>query len=184
MSYPGVLLTGGASRRLGRDKSTLVFHGETLAARAARVLAAVCDPVVEAGPGVSGLVAVQEDPPGAGPLAGVLAAVELLGVTGPVLLLACDMPFVEVPLLELIANWPGDGSVVPVADGNFQYACCRMSAAALDEALVVVRAGGYSLRSVLDATCEHIPESAWRAVAPEHAFRDIDTPDDLASLGL
>ena len=34
----GVLLTGGASSRMGTDKARLVVNGETLAARAARVL--------------------------------------------------------------------------------------------------------------------------------------------------
>ena len=47
-------MTGGASRRLGRDKATLMYQGETLAVRAARVLSEVCDPVIEVGPGVSG----------------------------------------------------------------------------------------------------------------------------------
>jgi molybdenum cofactor guanylyltransferase len=36
----GVLLTGGASRRLGVDKATLPYRGETLAERAARVMRA------------------------------------------------------------------------------------------------------------------------------------------------
>ena len=58
----GVLLTGGASRRMGTDKARLVVDGETLAARSARVLAAVCEPVIEVGPGVSGLPAVEEEP--------------------------------------------------------------------------------------------------------------------------
>ena len=75
----GVLLTGGASRRMGTDKARLVVNGETLAARSARVLTAVCDPVVEVGPGVSGLPAVLEEPPGAGPLVALLAGVGALG---------------------------------------------------------------------------------------------------------
>ena len=75
----GVLLTGGASRRMGVDKARIVVNGETLAARSARVLASVCDPVVEVGSGVSGLPAVQEEPSGAGPLVAMLAGVGALG---------------------------------------------------------------------------------------------------------
>ena len=52
---PALLLTGGASRRMGTDKATIEFRGETLAARAARVLAEVCDPVIEVGTGVTRL---------------------------------------------------------------------------------------------------------------------------------
>src|SRR5712692_7095438 len=95
VTVAGVLLTGGASRRMGRDKALLVVDGRTLAERGAELLAAVADPVVEVGPGHSGLAAVQEDPPGSGPLAGLCAgAAELgrLGHDGSVLLLAVDMP--------------------------------------------------------------------------------------------
>ncbi len=45
----GVLLTGGASRRMGRDKARLVVNGETLATRSARVLAAAVAFVVRIG---------------------------------------------------------------------------------------------------------------------------------------
>src|SRR3954470_9716556 len=94
----GVLLTGGASRRMGTDKARLVVSGETLAARSARVLASVCDPVVEVGPGVSGLPVVQEEPPGAGPLVALLAGVGALGEPKTVILLACDLPNVSSEL--------------------------------------------------------------------------------------
>lgn len=57
----GLLLTGGASRRMGADKALLEIGGRRLADRGASVLAAVCHPVLEVGPGVSGLPAVRED---------------------------------------------------------------------------------------------------------------------------
>nr|MDP9020189.1 NTP transferase domain-containing protein [Actinomycetota bacterium] len=56
----GLLLTGGASRRMGRDKALLAVHGLPLAQRTAGVLAAVVAPVLEVGPGRSTLPAVQE----------------------------------------------------------------------------------------------------------------------------
>src|SRR5690348_2205329 len=141
----GVLLTGGASRRLGTDKASLVLDGETLAARAARVLTAVCNPVIEVGDGASGLPSVRENPAGAGPLAALVAGVDTLGVA-PVVLLACDMPFVDVPLLRLLAEWPGDGTVVPVNDGRMQYACARYGAASIDEARAALRGGLTALK--------------------------------------
>src|SRR5438105_2544862 len=58
----GVLLTGGASRRMGLDKATLVVDGETFAQRAARVLTAACDPVIEVGSGVTVLPCAREEP--------------------------------------------------------------------------------------------------------------------------
>jgi molybdopterin-guanine dinucleotide biosynthesis protein A len=181
MMVAGVLLTGGASSRLGVDKATLVIDGETLAVRAAGVLASVCDPVIEVGAGASGLRSTREDPPGGGPLAALVAGAEALG-TLPVVLLACDMPFVDAPLLRLLAEWPGDGTVVPVADGRFQYACARYGARSIDEAVAALRRGPAGLKHATDTTTTYLHDE-WRAVAPPHAFADLDTPTDLERFG-
>ena len=180
----GVLLTGGASRRMGSDKAQLVVNGETLAARSARVLSEVCDPVIEVGPGVSGLPAVREDPPGAGPLVALLAGVGALGSPRTVLLLACDLPFVDAPVLRLLADWPGAGTVIPVVEGRFQYACARYGPAALDEAVAALRSGDSSLRAIAGSDCSYLTSQEWGDVATVESFADVDTPDDLKRLGL
>jgi molybdopterin-guanine dinucleotide biosynthesis protein A len=177
-----ILLTGGASRRMGFDKARLRIGDETLAARAARVLTAVCDPVVEVGPGVTDLPLTHEEPLGAGPLAALVAGARAVG-TLPLILLACDMPFVEAPLVRLLADWPGAGTVVPVADGRFQYACARYGAGSIDEAVAVLRTGPGGLKHATDTTVTYLHHE-WRAVAPAHAFSDLDTPEDLERFGL
>ena len=180
----GVLLTGGASRRMGTDKAQIVVNGETLAARAARVLSAACDPVIEVGPGLSGLPAVQEDPPRSGPLVALLAAVGALGNPRMVVLLGCDLPFVEPPLLQLLVEWPGNGTVIPIVDERLQYACARYGGAAIDAAVAALRSGDSSLRSIAGVDSEHLTAEQWGDVATDHAFADVDTPDDLRRLGL
>ena len=180
----GVLLTGGASSRMGTDKARLVVNGETLAARAARVLAAVCDPVIEVGQGITGLPAIQEDPAGAGPLVALAAGVGALGSPRAVVLLACDLPFVTPALLRLLVEWPGTGTVIPVVEGRHQYACARYGGATLERAQVALRTGESSLRGVADSGFETLTEAEWGHVADGRAFADVDTPDDLERLGL
>ncbi len=179
----GVLLTGGASRRMGTDKARLVVNGETLAARSARVLASACDPVVEVGPGVSGLPAVREEPAGAGPLVALLAGVGALGEPRSVILLACDLPYVSAELLRLLVEWPGSGTVIPVVNGRFQYACARYGPAAFDEARTSLRNGLTALRGIASEG-EYISEADWGAVATALEFADVDSPSDLRRLGL
>jgi len=92
------------------------------------------------------------------------------------------MPFVEAPLLRLLAGWPGDGAVVPVADGRFQYACARYGARSIDEAVAALRRGPAGLKHATDTTTTYLYDE-WRAVAPAHAFADLDTPADLERFG-
>jgi molybdopterin-guanine dinucleotide biosynthesis protein A len=183
VTFGGVLLTGGASRRLGADKATVVVNGERLADHGARVLSGVCASVVEVGPGVTGLPACREDPVGAGPLAALVAGAAALGARAAdgVVLLACDLPGVDEPLVRLLTGWAGRGTVVPVAGGEPQTVCARYGRAALDEAVAALASGERSLRGLL-ARADHdlVSEFAWRAVAPAGAFADVDTPADLA----
>ncbi len=166
------------------DKASIVWRGETLAVRAARLLAEVCDRVVEVGPGTSGLRAVREDPPGSGPLAALVAGADAVGSSTPVVLLACDLPFVEAPMLRLLAQWPGTGTVVPVVDGRRQYACARYGPNAIERARRALAAGDHALRAAATGAGDELSEEQWRAVAPAGSLEDVDTRADLDRLGL
>lgn len=183
-----ILLTGGSSRRMGFDKAGLRIGGETLARRLARLLMDVAEPVVEVGRGRSGLPAVLESPPGAGPLAAIgagRAALRLAGHDGSALVIACDLPFVTKELLELLAAHPSDASVLPVVGGIDQPLLARWSATDLDAAAELVASGDRSLRRLPDRTAAtRLGEADWGAVADPRAFADADTPADLATLGV
>jgi len=172
-----VLLTGGASRRMGADKATLAVNGEALATRAARVLSEVCDPVVEVGAGVTNLAPVDDDR--AGPLAAFIRGLDALGCTGPALLLACDLPFVDVALLRALADHPGDASFVPVIEGREQFACARWSRAAIAAGRTALAMGRSRLAELATVAVEHLDDPVLAAAAV-----DVDTPDDLHRLGL
>jgi molybdopterin-guanine dinucleotide biosynthesis protein A len=184
----GLLLTGGSSRRMGTDKALLVVGGERLASRLARILGFVAGPIVEVGPGWTGLDAVREDPPGSGPLAAVAvgrARLRQLGHDGAALVIACDLPLLDAPVLTLLATWPGDASVLPVVEGRVQPLCARWSARDLDAAGALVEAGERSLRLLPERSeAVLIDRSAWSEVANERSFADVDTPEELAALGI
>jgi molybdopterin-guanine dinucleotide biosynthesis protein A len=178
---------------MGRDKAGLVVAGERLADRAARVLTAVCDPVLEVGPGRSGLDAVGDDEFGAaavraGPLAAVVSGTRALrarGYVGAALVLGVDLPFVDAPLLELLVQHPAAETVVPVAGGMRQSCCARYAPEALAVAADLVERGERAMHALLSAVpVIEVTEAEWRAVAPADALADLDTPEDLARHGV
>jgi molybdopterin-guanine dinucleotide biosynthesis protein A len=165
---------------MGVAKATLLVVGESLVARASRCLGQVCAPVVEVGPGYSGLPTVAEHPPGQGPLAALVAGADAVGDERGVLLLACDLPFVTEALLERIARWPGAGTVVPVdAEGVVQPVCARYSAATIVVARRRLADGERSLRAVLDG-----PDVTRIHDVDGHDLVDVDTPGDARRWGI
>ncbi len=188
MSTAALLLTGGASRRLGTDKATLVVDGDRLVDRLERLLVATCAPVLEVGPGYGTLPAVREDPPGDGPLAAVAAgwaALTTRGHDGPAIVLAVDLPGITAPILEWLRDHPATGSVVPVVDGVAQVLCARYSAMLLSSAAPLLGGGARSMHALLDAHPVHRADvDEWRIVADASAFADVDSRADAAAAGI
>jgi molybdopterin-guanine dinucleotide biosynthesis protein A len=94
MTLAAVILVGGASSRMGQDKAALDWGGLRAVDRvAALARAAGAAPIVTVG-GDYGLPFVQDPEPGAGPVAGVLAALPILRAAGArrILVLAVDAP--------------------------------------------------------------------------------------------
>jgi len=166
----GLVLTGGSSSRLGRDKGAL--FGPAVAA----VVAEACAPAIEVGPGRTGLPAVAD--PGLGPLVAVAAAAAAPPLAGlDALVVACDMTLVSADLLRWLATRPG--TCVPVVDGRIQPLCARYSAAALARAPGAADAGARrAMRDLLAVADDvhYVEAPAWAVPL----FADVDTPDDLA----
>lgn len=109
-----VVLAGGQSRRLGRDKSFLVVDGQSLIARTVGILADLSDDliVVTNEPEQYESLAlparlVPDERPGVGSLMGIYSGLKVAR-HHHALVVACDMPFLNLPLLRYMV-----GLVVP-----------------------------------------------------------------------
>ena len=89
-----VILAGGASTRMGREKSVLRLGGRTLLSRIRKVCQQTSMP---------GRVLRHDLIPHCGPLSGVFTALTTSAADG-VLFLSCDMPFVAPQLLHAIVR--------------------------------------------------------------------------------
>ena len=110
-----LVLTGGASRRLGQDKATTYVGGRRLVDRLLAEVP-VDVPVVIVGPTLDGLARpvtfVREDPPGSGPLAGVGAGLAEVG-TPYVGVIAADMPFALPVVADTLMQFRATTSEAP-----------------------------------------------------------------------
>jgi molybdopterin-guanine dinucleotide biosynthesis protein A len=104
----GVVLAGGRSRRMGRDKAALLLGGEPLLRRVVRRLHRALAEVLVVGPAelgalVPGVRVVEDTRPGSGPLASTGDALRAVA-TPWVFVVACDMPFVAPSLVRAMVK--------------------------------------------------------------------------------
>lgn len=175
-----LILTGGSSRRMGRDKAGLTVSGMRLVDR---VLASVPDdvPVVIVGPDPGSdrpLDITREEPVGSGPAAAIAAGLERTR-TPIVVVCAVDLPFagpLVAPLVAALQGSPvGIDAVMPVYDDHPQPLCAAYRTAALKRCADVL--GDPSGRSVRDL----LAGLRWAPAQelPVAHLVDVDTPAAL-----
>jgi molybdopterin-guanine dinucleotide biosynthesis protein A len=179
-----VILAGGLSRRMGRDKASLPAGDGTVIEHLARRLAPVVDETIVAGgsgrPALSGVRMVEDRRPGLGPLAGMHAG--LAAARYPqVWVVGCDLPDANPALAALFLGlMAGYDAVVPRIDAEPQGVCAlydRELASRIDGLLA---AGERRVKALLAASnVRYVTSEELRAVDPElRSFRNINTPAD------
>jgi molybdopterin-guanine dinucleotide biosynthesis protein A len=204
-----LVLAGGASRRMGRDKIALELDGRPLLAHALAACAAVAgerivvgreappagvpadaaslwiaDDPSTAGAGAAGASAAGAASEPRGPLAGLATGLARAG--GEVaLLVGGDMPALRPALLALLAGRAASGGriVIPVHEGRPQPLCSAWPVALAAAVARLVAAGE---RSPLDAAraldAELLDPAAYAEADPRgDSFLDVDTPEALAA---
>jgi molybdopterin-guanine dinucleotide biosynthesis protein A len=187
MSNTGAVLVGGHARRLGGlDKSRLEIGRQTTLDRVLDAMATVVDRVVivssASRPIVRpGLETVFDVLPDLGSLGGIYTAVCL--ADGPVLVVACDMPFLTAPFLAHVlgAVEGADVAIPRTEDGYHPLCACYTPACA---APIRRRLDGGHLK-VVDALhglrIHEIGPDELRVFDPDHGLlMNINTPEDVA----
>jgi molybdopterin-guanine dinucleotide biosynthesis protein A len=120
------ILAGGASRRMGADKSQLLLNGQTLTQRIAEALLKVAGTVTIVGRSIADpqLKGIEDVYPQWGALGGLHAALAACS-TAWAFVVACDMPFVSAELFSRLGSFRGDyEALAPVQpDGRPQPLC-------------------------------------------------------------
>jgi molybdopterin-guanine dinucleotide biosynthesis protein A len=188
----GIIVCGGASRRMGRGKAELTVGDETMLGRSVRVMSAIASPVIVAAapeqilpPVPDDVVVVRDVCPAMGPLsafANALAAVP--NETPSAYLLGCDLPFVTSDFLKLLGPRLGVAdAVVPFVDGHWHPLAAIYARRVQVKVEAVLAAGERSMLALLDAmTVTPLTETEMHHVDPPgRCLRNVNTPDEYAA---
>lgn len=183
-----VILAGGASRRMGRDKATLAFAGPagetTLVERAVATLSSRCSPVlVVAAPGqrLPALDAevLRDEVRGVGPLVAAARGLRAAADAGLERAFVCavDMPYLTVDLIEQLVG-PSvrlGADVVLPWDGRDHYLAGVYRTDLAARADELIGAGERSMRSLVNSV-----DTQRVVMAEQSSLTNVNTPADLA----
>ncbi len=182
-----VLLAGGQSTRMGRDKALLEINGQPLWQRQVELLrkfsshVGIATPVAPSWLGTEDCW-IPDEPSVQGPLAGVLAALRWAAKISAdhLLVLAVDMPSMKIkPLLTLLRACRSGIGAVPVDGGHFEPLAAIYPASALPVLEAAAAAGRWkmqdAMRSLVNAGAM-LPQK----FDDTSAFCNVNTPEQLA----
>ena len=193
-SLAGVVLAGGASLRMGRDKATMPVPAELLGSEAPvtmveRVVSVVgqrCEPVfVVAAPGQSlpelPARVIRDDVRGVGPLLATGRGLRAAAEAGAkrAFLAAADMPLLTADVIDLLEARAIelDADVVLPWDGRDHYLAAVYRTELADQVDALVAAGERSMRALVDRV------DAQRIVIPEsRSLVNLNSDADLRTL--
>ncbi|MCD7948316.1 MAG: molybdenum cofactor guanylyltransferase [Oscillospiraceae bacterium] len=182
-----VIVTGGMSRRMGRDKGNIVFEGdETMLSRLIRRYTDVFDglyiSVNQKGRFATGGIPELVDlHPGQGPMAGLEAAFSKTDAA-QVFLTAVDLPFGEPALAQRLRALKGDAAacVIQRADGRPESLFAVYDRACLPHITACLEEGKCSFRALFDRVPVRYVQEAELAEFPlDHVLLNVNRPADL-----
>ena len=186
MKLSAVLLTGGESRRMGKDKATALFQGKPLwqvqlgllqELRPAEIfLSARSDP----GWRPADVKFVADEPPSRGPLSGVAASLGRIR-TKHLLALAVDMPFMNEKYLRFLCDQTETGrGVLPMIGDRAEPLAAIYPAEARVDLMAALSGSDFSLQT---ATQRLVQATRLRVIpvaeAEEEFFRNLNEPADF-----
>ncbi len=185
MNIEGVIiLAGGKSRRMGRDKATMMLGEKTLLQWALDFADSESDNVLVAGPERRGMEACYiDDLPGYPPssLLGLASALDKAQGEWQ-LVIGCDMPFVRPTLVDLLRKSANDGGAVACWHNRVQPLPLLLPRSrALPAALELLADNRFHLAALLDRLDPAVVPAQQVALADSegHSFFNINSREDM-----
>ncbi len=187
----GIILAGGLSRRLGRDKAVEPIEGQPLIRRVIeRIQSLTAEIVVVVADAARGeALPLQDDErvavdlyPGGGSLGGIFSGLSAADCQWG-LVVACDMPFLNRQLfehmLELREGWD---AVVPMPGDFPEPTHALYSRVCLPYIEAKLKANDLKISGFFDdVRVRYVDEDEVRRFDPElHSFFNVNSPEDLA----
>jgi molybdenum cofactor guanylyltransferase len=189
-----IILCGGKSIRMGRDKATLPFGPELMLQRVVRLVSDVVDPrniVVVAAPDQAlpelptAVTVARDRQQGRGPLEGLAAGLRALNEqVDAIYATSCDVPLLVPQFVERMFDLLGDSDIAVPRDGEHHHPLAAVyRPAVLAHIQKLLEGGRLRPRFLFDeVSTRAIPVDELRSVDPQlSTLENLNRPEDYVS---
>jgi molybdenum cofactor guanylyltransferase len=184
-----IILAGGQSQRMGRDKALIDYNGKPIIAHVIETLRELSDDVIVVSNRSEtyapfGARSVPDYDPPSGPLGGIYTGLSA-AKNDLAIVVACDMPFLNRSLLRyLIGRAEQADAVVMLADGEYEPLHAVYRRTCLPSIQDHLLKGDRRVISFFDdVRLLTIPADEWRSFDPSgQSIANLNTPEDLQQL--
>ena len=181
----GIILAGGKSSRMGRDKGLCLLGGKPMISYAVRVLEPFSRSLVvganEDAYEQLGYPVIRDLFPGIGPIGGIYSCLSACRTKGA-FVLSCDMPLLGGDLIaHILAHREGVQAVVPCFRGRPEPLCAYYRQDASRVFLQSIENGNYKLQDVIGKLkTRHLDIDPALPFYREDLFTNLNSEVDLA----
>jgi molybdopterin-guanine dinucleotide biosynthesis protein A len=189
----GIVLAGGKSRRMGKDKRFLLVGGRQLYERSLVILQSLFQEVriviaQDSSPLSSDVPVLRDLVPNCGTLGGIYTGLKE-AATEHIFAVACDMPFLNIEVIRYLVSLKGTADIVIVCAGDrLQPTHAVYGRRCLPIFEEMVRAGGLKVQDIVghpSLTVRVVDHGEIHEIDPEgHSFLNVNTPADLEAVRL
>jgi len=179
-SVTGVILAGGKSTRMGKDKALLPYNGKNLIDAPIEILSNIFPRIIlsvksaDDLPGYS-LEKIVDQYSAIGPLGGIASTLKALHQK--IFCVACDMPFLNEQLIQSICSFDDAQAVIPVWQERAEVLHALYSPSLIPLFAQAIASGRYRITDALNtAIVKYIPQSDGRT------FKNVNTPSDYEKI--
>jgi len=184
----GIILAGGKSTRMGKDKGLLQLNGQTFIEHIYETLKPICKKVI--------IISNQKEHKqfqiplfedihkNKGPLGGIYTGLYHSG-TNRNFIVGCDMPFLSIALLKYISKHIDSfhDTIVPVFDGATQPLCAIYSKKNLKQLENMINNDELKMKEAIgNLNTKYISIDENTSFYRPDLFRNMNTPHDLESI--
>jgi len=185
MKVTCAILSGGKSKRMGRDKATIQIHEKALIGHTYEVARKVFDEIMVVStfhdtiPGIEARI-IKDVLPIPGSLTGIVSAL-LWADTPYVFILGCDMPFITEEAIRHVMNENhGEAIIIPRTKAGFEPMHAMYHRNCISAMLVAIERGHMKIGDIYPLFCVKIvPDDPVFLNNGIPVFTNINTEEDL-----